>query len=372
MILNQKYNLNRENNNYFLSLKDKIYQINQYYYFLLSLQKDEDSFSVQLVKLKEKFNLSSHQMELISSEFEKFIFNLDKNNISKSEDYIKFKRILINRKIVNRLAGRLKFLFNNRIFIILFPLVVFFNIFHVLTTPIPSDLLMHWSGYLLLVLAIGLIAIIHELGHASALVKCDQKSKEIGIGIYFIFPVFYSKVTTAWLLPRKKKLLINTGGIYFQLIINSLLISIITIPMELPDGLFKILNSTVIYSFSLVIYNLLPFLRQDGYWMYADLFGIHNLMHRANKIHKELKLIRIKEDWPIVIYSVTNWFFRIYLIVVLGRILFSNLPEFNRLNFEKEILSSYFLFFVSSIGLLLMTKNIVKILTNKIKINEGY
>ncbi len=372
MILNQEYNLKKENNHYFLSLKDKIYQINQYYYFLLSLRKNENCSSVQLLKLKEKFDLSSTQMELISAEFEKFIFNLGKDNVGKSKDYIKCKRTIINGKVVNQLAARFKFLFNKSILIILFPLVVILNIFFVSITPINGDLLLHWSGYLSMALAIVLLAVFHELGHASALNKFGQKPSEIGVGIYFIFPVFYSKVTSAWLLTRNKKIMVNAGGIYFQLLINSLLILIIAIPMGLPNGMLQILKSIVIYNFSLVIYNLLPFLRQDGYWMYADLFRIHNLMYKANTVHTELKLKKIKEIWPIVLYSAANWFFRIYLIVILGRVLFKNLPVFKSLNFEKEILSSYLLLLVSGFGLFLMLNSIVKILTNKLKVNEGY
>lgn len=372
MILNREYYLNKENNNYFLSLNDKIYQINQYYFFLLSLQKKEICYSDQLLKLKEKFGLNSNQIELISSEFEKFILNLDKTGNRKNKDYIKCKRIIINSKVVNRFATKLKFLFNNKILIILLPTIVILNVYFISTIPINSDYQLHWSGYLFIAFSVSLLAIFHELGHASALIGCGQKPYEIGIGIYFIFPVFYSKVNSAWLLPLRKKILVNAGGIYFQLLLNALIIIIIFLPLDMQDDLFQILEIIAVYNISLVIYNLLPFLRQDGYWIYSDLFGVSNLMYRANSIHKEIRSSKMKNIWPIALYSVANWFFRIYILVVLVRLLIKSLSDFNSHNFGKELFTTYLFALLSALGLFLMLNNIVKILTHKIDINEGY
>lgn len=372
MILSQKYSLNKESNDYFLSFKNKIYQINRYYYYLLSAQKEENRSSVQLSKLKENFNLSDYEVEIISSEFNKFVSKLDKGRAENSRSYIKCRRILLSRIIVHRLSSKFKFLFNSVALFILIPPITFLNIYLISSSSINADLFLNWPGYLIIVFAIFFLGIFHELGHASALTKYRQEPNEIGVGFYFIFPVFYSNVTSTWLLPRKEKILVNVGGMYFQLLINSLLILLIILPVGLPYNLIQIIRSIALYNLSIVIYNLLPFLRQDGYWIYADLFGIRNLMSRANTIHKELKFKKIKETWPIAIYSVVNWIFRIYMIIVLGRIAHENLPKFNSLDFSKEILSSYLLLFLSCTGLLLMLKNILEILTNKIELNEGY
>ena len=372
MILNQKYSLNKENNNYFLSFKNKIYQINRYYYYLLSAQKEENLSSVQLSKLKENFNLSDCETEIISSEFRKFIFKLDKERVENTRNYIKCKRILISRKLVHRLASKFKFLFNSATLFILFPPITSLNIYFLFSTSINGDLLMYWSDYPIIVCAIFFLGVFHELGHASALTKYRQKPNEIGVGIYFIFPVFYSNVTSTWLLPRKEKILVNVGGMYFQLLINSVLILLIILPVSLPLHLIQIIRNIALYNIFIVIYNLLPFLRQDGYWIYADLFGIRNLMSRANTIHKELKFKKIKETWPIAIYSAANWGFRLYIIITLSRIALKNLPKFNNLDFSEELLSSYLFLFLSCIGLVLMIKNIAEILTNKIELNEGY
>ena len=154
MISNQKYSLNKDNNDYFLSFKNKIYQINRYYYYLLSAQKEENRSSIQLSKLKENFNLSDSEAEIISSEFRKFVLKLDKGSTKTGRNYIKCKRILLSGEIVYRLASKFKFLFNSVTLIILFPPIIFLNIYFISSTSINGDLFWNWSSYLIIVFAI--------------------------------------------------------------------------------------------------------------------------------------------------------------------------------------------------------------------------
>src|SRR6185369_1282547 len=121
-------------------------------------------------------------------------------------------------------------------------------------------------------------AFIHETGHASALVSYGCKQTEIGFGIYLYFPVLYTDVSEAWKLSRQQRAMIDVAGVYFQSVFQLLLL-----------GLFFINGSSIpIYFFlftDLIMFRTMnPFLRMDGYWLVADLFGIFNLRQQSTRL----------------------------------------------------------------------------------------
>jgi putative peptide zinc metalloprotease protein len=123
-------------------------------------------------------------------------------------------------------------------------------------------------------------AFIHETGHASALVSYGCTKTEIGFGIYFYYPVLYTDVSQAWKLSRQQRAMIDMAGVYFQSVFQILLL-----------GLFFINGSPVpIFFFlftDLIMFRTMnPFLRMDGYWLVADLFGIFNLRQQSTKLLK--------------------------------------------------------------------------------------
>ncbi len=123
-------------------------------------------------------------------------------------------------------------------------------------------------------------AFIHETGHASALVSYGCTKTEIGFGIYFYYPVLYTDVSQAWKLSRQQRAMIDMAGVYFQSVFQVLLL-----------GLFFINGSPVpIFFFlftDLIMFRTMnPFLRMDGYWLVADLFGIFNLRQQSTKLLK--------------------------------------------------------------------------------------
>jgi hypothetical protein len=113
---------------------------------------------------------------------------------------------------------------------------------------------------------------LHELGHASACVRCGVSHGPIGAGIYLIFPAFYTDVTSAWRLPRQLRAVVDTGGIYM-----SLLAATFATAMYATTGrpFWAILAG--LYDATVWI-NLWPFIRMDGYWLLSDLVGVPNLM----------------------------------------------------------------------------------------------
>ncbi|GAB3977572.1 hypothetical protein GCM10028806_39360 [Spirosoma terrae] len=124
------------------------------------------------------------------------------------------------------------------------------------------------------------ILLIHELGHAAAGYRFGIKPKEIGAGLYLIFPVLYTDVTEVWRLGKHKRTIVNLGGIYFQLLINLLLIGYLVSHF----GDFDQVNTSrylIQLNVATLIVNTIPFLKFDGYWIYSDLFSLPNLRRQS-------------------------------------------------------------------------------------------
>src|SRR5262245_61295448 len=171
-------------------------------------------------------------------------------------------------------------------------------------------------------------AFIHETGHASALVSYGCKQTEIGFGMYFYYPVLYTDVSEAWKLSRHRRAMIDIAGVYFQSVFQLLML-----------GLFFINGSPVlIYFFLLTVLSMFrtlnPFLRMDGYWLVADLFGIFNLRQQSTKLIKyyffklfgsnraergPLQTLTPGARIALAIYSVLSTVFFLYLCAIMIR-----------------------------------------------------
>ncbi len=113
--------------------------------------------------------------------------------------------------------------------------------------------------------------IIHEIGHTTASVKNQIIPESAGLGLYFFSPVFYVDVTQTWTLPPRERLLVDVGGIYFQ----AIFVSILTTINILFNNL--ILHRAILSILLLMLINLFPFIKLDGYWMLSDAIGLPNL-----------------------------------------------------------------------------------------------
>lgn len=116
----------------------------------------------------------------------------------------------------------------------------------------------------------------HEIGHAAAAVRYRCKKVDIGMGLYICFIVFYADLSEIWRLNRRQRLLVDLGGIYFQMIF----MVIISFFYFLTSN-HSLYLANVVLTISL-LWNLNPFFRLDGYWIASDLFGFDNLRAAAN------------------------------------------------------------------------------------------
>jgi putative peptide zinc metalloprotease protein len=126
---------------------------------------------------------------------------------------------------------------------------------------------------LLAVLCLSLV--FHEFGHISAVYHYNIHAGKIGFGLYLIFPVLYVDMTNAWRLDNKKRVVVDFGGMYFQLL-SLIPLTLISIFAKDSTCMVTCLN-IIIYTFA----NLNPLFKLDGYWILSDYFKLDNLSSNA-------------------------------------------------------------------------------------------
>lgn len=133
-------------------------------------------------------------------------------------------------------------------------------------------------------ICLGVITAFHEFGHISALIRGGGTPGGMGFGLYYIMPVAWSDVTEVWSLPRRERLTVDYGGIYFQLIAASL----IYILNELTLNSESVRIAAIVSTTTLAT-NLSPVLKFDGYWIACDGFGITDPMREAQRLLRPAK-----------------------------------------------------------------------------------
>jgi putative peptide zinc metalloprotease protein len=167
----------------------------------------------------------------------------------------------------------------------------------VLTALIASDAWLFGSGrlgsasrsvllhplLLLLVLGLSLVSMLfHECGHAAACRYGGARPGVIGMGIYVIWPAFFTNVTDAYRLGRAGRIRTDLGGVYFN--------AIFVLPLTaayLTTGYAPLASAVVLIHLE-IAQQLLPSLRFDGYFILADLIGLPDLFRRIGPTLRSL------------------------------------------------------------------------------------
>lgn len=189
---------------------------------------------------------------------------------------------ILSAKVTYQLASRLSFLFTEPLFVILSVMLLTTNIYFYLS-PLSKNI---WNigtagteaalQPLLFCLFFLISGLFHEIGHASACVKEGGRPGGVGVGLYFLFPSFHIDLNETWRLKRISRVKVDLGGLYFTLMLNSLLIITFLLRSTEVLAIFLFLNALIL------LFNLLPFLKTDTYWVITDLLGVSNL-HRLVK-----------------------------------------------------------------------------------------
>jgi putative peptide zinc metalloprotease protein len=184
---------------------------------------------------------------------------------------------------------------------------------------------------LLIVLGLSLAsAVFHECGHAAGCRYGGARPGKIGVGIYMVWPAFFTNVTDSYRLTRAGRLRTDLGGLYFNAVFMLALAGIYTATSD------QVLLLVIAFTHLEMLQQLLPFVRFDGYYILSDLVGVPDLFARAAPIVKSVlpagrrdpRVAGLRRGARIV---VTGWVLSVIplLMFMLGSLLLY-FPQINR------------------------------------------
>ena len=143
---------------------------------------------------------------------------------------------------------------------------------------------------LLAVLGLTLVsAVFHECGHATGCRYGGARPTVIGVGIYLVWPSFFTNVTDSYRLGRVGRLRTDLGGLYFNVVFMLALAGIYV------GTSAQILLLVIAVTHLEMLDQLLPIVRFDGYFILSDLIGVPDLFARVVPIVKSTLSARCRD-----------------------------------------------------------------------------
>ncbi len=237
--------------------------------------------------------------------------------------YLKLKIQLINAKWAAALARPVSWLYTPEYFWKAGLLFVLFIVCSVFLAPAPS-VEINASSLGGIAVIFYLTMLVHEVGHIAACQSSGIKHGGIGFGFYFIMPVMYADVTNIWLASKERRVIANLGGIFNELLYSSVLLVLFWVTGD-PNLYFIAITIA-----ALVVFELNPFVRFDGYWILSDVSNTPNLLRKSKAVLlKTLKNFRkgitlTRQEVGLFIYGFIN---SVFLFLFIGMMLFNYRDE---------------------------------------------
>ncbi len=184
------------------------------------------------------------------------------------------------------------------------------------------------QGAVMVLAAMGLSKVVHELGHAYAAKLLGLRVPSIGLAFMCFYPMLWTDTTEAWKCVRRQdRLLIGLSGVGAELALAALA-SLAW--LWLPPGLLREMALTlagVTWLTTLAI-NANPFMRYDAYYILSDLFEMPMLQSRSFALAKwfmRKKILGLEREIPepvspkglfwLVAYAYSVWIYRFFLFL---------------------------------------------------------
>ena len=171
--------------------------------------------------------------------------------------------------------------------------------------------------------AMFLIMLLHEIGHATAVMRFGLRPPRIGAGFLLVFPTLFTDVSEIWRLHSRKRVLVNLAGIYVQLCVSILAATVIGLG---PQALQDVTKIIYFANMSIIFVNILPFAKLDGYWTLSDLLGEDDLQKKSFSTLKQylgLLLLRKninfdRKQVPLLLFGTLNLMFYFTMFAYAG------------------------------------------------------
>ncbi|MBE6048203.1 MAG: hypothetical protein E7213_07380 [Clostridium sp.] len=328
----------------------------------------------------EEIDCKENRIGYVDLDKEEIIYKkllLEEDNVKDSNGGMWFKIILLNEKVIGKL-GRLSVLFNKKISVINLVVAISSFIYLMSCTNLMdyksiSINSLNGINYIIAIVIGTLGVFFHELGHITASKLYGSVPKSLGVGIYFISPVIFVDVDDSWKLKKNQRVIVDLGGVYFQVVYSTLLLFIYFLNY---NPVFIILYFMFMTS---VIFNLNPFLKYDGYWFLSDLLGVYNLNKKFPIVirscikwifGKKESFNNLREVWKnnvlitIFLYGLVSIIFYIFFSFKIVMYILSNINVINKLNLLSLVLLILFVF-IGVKSIIALIKLILQIFVGK-------
>ena len=185
-----------------------------------------------------------------------------------------------------------------------------------------------WRGALGYGVALTLVKVLHEFGHAFTARRLGCRVPTMGVAFLVMWPVAYTDVNEAWRLTRRQdRLAVGAAGILTELAIAAWATLAWTL---LPDGTLRgtvFMLATTTWVATLAI-NASPFMRFDGYFLLSDFLDFPNLHPRSFALARwdlRERLFALGEPIPeclpparqrgLILFAYGVWLYRLTLFV---------------------------------------------------------
>jgi putative peptide zinc metalloprotease protein len=193
-----------------------------------------------------------------------------------------FRVRLLPVSVVGRLSRRLSFLLRPPAAVPLALLCLVAAVSALADTSARANVIDPGASFVPLLAMLILSMFAHELGHASASTRYGAPARDIGFGLYLIYPVFYNDVTAAWRLTRPQRVVIDLAGVFFQFLVAGFYLLV----YRLTGAEVFYLAAASVFFLGLVV--LMPIFKFDGYWLLTDLLGVPNLSSQVRRVGAHL------------------------------------------------------------------------------------
>jgi len=112
---------------------------------------------------------------------------------------------------------------------------------------------------------------LHECGHVGACRYGGARPGPMGVGVYLVWPAFYSTVTDSYRLSRAGRLRTDLGGVY----LNAIVIGLLAAGYLWTGALWALIALALLHVET--VRQFLPSVRLDGYYILSDVIGLPDL-----------------------------------------------------------------------------------------------
>jgi putative peptide zinc metalloprotease protein len=174
--------------------------------------------------------------------------------------------------------------------------------------------------------ALAPVIVIHEMAHALTLVHYGGQAGEMGTGLFYFGPMFYTETTDAWGLSRRDRIMVYLSGNISTLLIGSSLVFVLLIG-GIPEPVSHILLMIAFYCFNMSLFNFAPPFETDGYYMLSDIVNMPTLrrdsysylgsiIRRALGMHVKTKIpdLTKRKKRIFIVYAVLSMTWILYIV----------------------------------------------------------